>query len=121
MYVSESGSVYACKRVCFGKMCSPTPIPLPALDGGIGTVCYHGDWPHNGYHGNMRERQRCSSGCQGDRKNEGGDCELLKYWEVRQGEERHEGLEREKEIQTDEKLKRGDGGMDCIDGKEKMS
>ena len=27
---------------------------LPALDRGIGTVCYHGDWPHNGYHGNIR-------------------------------------------------------------------
>lgn len=47
-----------CKQASFGKMCSPTLIPLPALDGGIGTVRYHGNWPHNGYHGNMRERQQ---------------------------------------------------------------
>ena len=45
---------------------------------------------------------------------------MNKYWEVRQEDERHGGLERGKEIQTDEKLiLRGDGGMDCIEGKGK--
>lgn len=69
MWVTERMSVSACVCVCvlwenvFSNM---NKLPLSALDAGIWTVCYHGDWSHNRYHGNMRERQRYSSGCQGD-------------------------------------------------------